>query len=67
MENRPVLFGSHNTMSYLKPNFRGIQWLLWPFIMIVYYITARCQSDALYNQLKKGARVFDLRICSRRY
>ena len=67
MENRPVLFGSHNTMSYLKPNFRGLQWLLWPFIMIVYYITARCQSDALYNQFKKGARVFDLRICSRRY
>ena len=67
MENRPVLFGSHDTMSYLKPNFRGVWWLFWPFIMAIYYITTRCQSKNIYEQFDSGVRVFDLRICSRRY
>ena len=66
-ENRPVLFGSHDSMTYLKPNFRGLMWLLWPFIMIVYYIATRCQSKNLYQQYKAGARIFDLRLCPRKY
>lgn len=67
MENNVKLFGSHDSMTYLKPNFRGLQWLLWPFVMIGYYVVARCQSKDIYEQFKRGVRVFDLRMCSRKY
>lgn len=45
--------GSHNTMTYLKPQ----KWYLYPFRFI-----ARCQSKNIEKQYGAGARWFDLRI-----
>lgn len=66
MNERKVLFGSHNSMSYLRPNFKGFRWMFWPIIMPVYYIGVRCQNKTIDEQLEKGVRVFDLRIYSQR-
>ena len=44
---------SHNTMSYLTP----AKWYMRPFHFI-----GRCQDLTLEQQLKKGVRVFDIRI-----
>ncbi len=47
-----MILGSHNTMSYLKP-----QWWMRPFAFM-----ARCQSEDLETQWNRGVRMFDLRI-----
>lgn len=47
------LLGSHNSMSYLRPE-RAWMWLLRPF--------GRCQRLTLREQIAAGCRVFDLRI-----
>lgn len=44
---------SHNTFSYCSP----MQWYLKPFAFI-----AKCQSKPLYQQVREGIKVFDLRI-----
>lgn len=48
-----IIFGSHNTMSYLPPR----HWWMRPFRFI-----ARCQSLTLEEQLEAGVRYFDLRV-----
>lgn len=47
-----MILGSHNTMTYLKP-----QWYLRPFAWI-----GRCQCLDVEQQFNEGARWFDLRI-----
>lgn len=49
-----MVYGSHNTMTYLKPK----KWYMYPFQFI-----ARCQSKSIEEQYEKyGVRMFDLRI-----
>lgn len=48
-----MILGSHNTMTYLPVK----QWYLKPF-----FWTARCQSNTLWDQFCKGARLFDIRV-----
>lgn len=47
-----MILGSHNTMSYLAP-----QWWMRPFAFM-----ARCQDKDLQAQIDEGVTVFDLRI-----
>lgn len=51
--NEQIVYGSHNTMTYLPIK----NWWLFPGLLI-----ARCQNHSIEEQFKKGARVFDLRI-----
>ena len=44
--------GSHNTMTYLKP-----QWWVRPFSFM-----AKCQNRSLKSQIQCGAELFDLRV-----
>lgn len=48
-----IFFGSHNTMTYLRPK-HGWMFLGLPI--------ARCQKKDYKEQWKAGARVFDLRV-----
>lgn len=50
--NEQIVYGSHNTMTYLPIK----NWWLFPGLLI-----ARCQNNNIGEQFKKGARVFDLR------
>lgn len=47
------ILGSHNSLSYLRPN----SILLWPF-----HFTARCQGVNIRAQYSLGVRVFDIRL-----
>ena len=47
------ILGSHNSLSYLRPN----SILLWPF-----HFTARCQVVNIRAQYSLGVRVFDIRL-----
>lgn len=49
-----IIFGSHNTMSYLPPKY----WWMRPFRFL-----AKCQSKTLLEQLDAGAQAVDLRVC----
>lgn len=51
--NEQIVYGSHNTMTYLPIK----NWWLFPGLLI-----ARCQNHNIEEQFKNGARVFDLRI-----
>lgn len=51
--NEQIVYGSHNTMTYLPIK----NWWLFPGLLI-----ARCQKHNIEEQFKNGARVFDLRI-----
>ena len=51
--NEQIVYGSHNTMTYLPIK----NWWLFPGLLI-----ARCQNNNIGEQFKKGARIFDLRI-----
>ena len=51
--NEQIVYGSHNTMTYLPIK----NWWMFPGLFI-----ARCQNHNIEEQFKKGARVFDLRI-----
>lgn len=51
--NEQIVYGSHNTMTYLPIK----NWWMFPGLLI-----ARCQNHNIEEQFKKGARVFDLRI-----
>lgn len=51
--NEQIVYGSHNTMTYLPIR----NWWLFPGLLI-----ARCQNHNIEEQFKNGARVFDLRI-----
>lgn len=48
-----ILYGSHNSMTYLPVK----NWWLYPFNWI-----AKCQNKSIIDQYKAGARVFDLRV-----
>lgn len=48
-----TVLGTHNTMTYLRPA-HWYGWLMIPF--------ARCQRKPLFEQWKRGARCFDLRV-----
>ena len=50
--NEQIVYGSHNTMTYLPIK----NWWLFPGLL-----TARCQNNNIGEQFKNGARVFDLR------
>ena len=51
--NEQIVYGSHNTMTYLPIK----NWWLFPGLLI-----ARCQNNNIEEQFKNGARVFDLRV-----
>ena len=51
--NEQIVYGSHNTMTYLPIK----NWWLFPGLPI-----ARCQNHSIREQFLYGARVFDLRI-----
>lgn len=51
--NEQIVYGSHNTMTYLPIK----NWWMFPGLLI-----ARCQNHNIEEQFKNGARVFDLRI-----
>ncbi len=51
--NENIIYGSHNTMTYLRPQ-HWYGWFMLPF--------ARCQKGDLEQQWKAGVRCFDLRI-----
>ena len=54
MEFKEKVFGSHNTMTYLKPS----NWLLY----LGHLIMAKCQSKTWEEQISAGARVLDIRV-----
>lgn len=49
-----ILYGSHNSMTFLPPK----HW--WGYLGLW---IARCQNKTLEEQFNAGARVFDLRVC----
>lgn len=51
--NEQIVYGSHNTMTYLPIK----NWWLFPGLLI-----ARCQKRDYIEQFNRGARVFDLRV-----
>lgn len=51
--NESIVYGSHNTMTYLPIK----NWWMFPGLLI-----ARCQKHNIKEQFNRGARVFDLRI-----
>lgn len=53
MTNKSIVYGSHNTMTYLPVK----NWWLFPGLLI-----ARCQKRDYIEQFNRGARVFDLRV-----
>lgn len=48
-----MIYGTHNSLSYLKPR----QWWLRPLAWI-----ARCQDMTIEEQLQYGVRYFDIRV-----
>ena len=54
MEFKEKVFGSHNTMTYLRPS----NWLLY----LGHLIMSKCQSKTWIEQISNGARVLDIRV-----
>lgn len=54
MEFKEKVFGSHNTMTYLRPS----NWLL--YLGNLFF--AKCQSKTWIEQISAGARVLDIRV-----
>lgn len=49
-----MIYGTHNTMTYLKPR----KWWMWLFNW-----TAKCQSETIYKQIEAyKVRMFDMRV-----